>query len=130
MKLKHVFVVNSIAGLVYGVAFVAVPVRLVELYGVLLEPGAALIAQLFGSLNIAVGVYLWRLKSAPAEAGQLITLPLAIGQSIGFVVYLLAMLHHTINGLGWGVVALYLFLAVSYGYFAVVGREPVVARPS
>ena len=88
MKLSRLFVANAVINAVYGLAFVALPVQLLELYGITLNAGAALVARLFGAALVGIGLILWRMRSSPREVGQLVVLPLFIADSIGFVAYL------------------------------------------
>jgi hypothetical protein len=44
-------------------------------------------------------------------------LAIFVGDTIGFIVALLAQLAGTVNALGWLIVALYLLLALGFGYF-------------
>lgn len=118
MKLSQVFAVNTVVNFLYGVAFVVIPVPLVALYGVELSPGGVAISRLFGAALIGVGGILWRLRAAPPEVAHWVALPLFVSSSIGFVVYVQAMLAGSIAALGWGVVALYGAFSALYGYFA------------
>ena len=120
MKLSRLFIVNAMVNAVYGLAFAAIPVPLLELYGVSLNPGSALVARLFGGAIIAIGLILWRLRSSPREVAQLVVLPLFIADALGFVTYVMAMLAGSVNVLGWGVVFISGVLAIGYGYFAFV----------
>ena len=116
MKLSRLFIANAIINAAYGLAFVAIPVQLLELYGVSLNPGSALVARLFGGALIAIGLILWRLRSSPREVAQLVVLPLFVCEALGFVTYVMAMLAGSVNVLGWGVVLIYGVFAAIYGY--------------
>jgi hypothetical protein len=47
---------------------------------------------------------------------------LCVYDAIGFIVTLMALLAGTLNILGWGIAAIYLFFALGFGYF--IYRSP------
>jgi hypothetical protein len=54
---------------------------------------------------------------AEAVARRAIVLSLFVYDAIAFIAMLLIQLSGGMNLLGWGVVAIYLFFAVGFGYF-------------
>lgn len=118
MTLRNLFIVNAVVALVFGIAFVLVPVPLMSLYGVTLSPAGIIVGRLFGAALIGFGALTWLAKdAAESEARGAIVLALFIGDVIGFVVALLGQLSGVINPLGWSTVVIYLLLALGFGYF-------------
>lgn len=118
MKLSTLMVINAIVAAVFGIAFVVVPGQVFSLYGV--AEGAALkyTGQLFGSALVAFAVLTWTARDATeSESRRAIVLALFTGDAIGFLVSLIGQLGNVVNVLGWSTVAIYLLLALGFGYF-------------
>ena len=97
MKLSTLMVINSVICAVFGIAFVLIPWQVFSLYG-------------SGEPNPA-------LNYADSDARKAIVLALLIGDGIGFIVALIAQLGDIVNIIGWSTVAIYLILALGFGYF-------------
>jgi hypothetical protein len=65
---------------------------------------------------------LWFARNAARSeiALRALVLAITIGDTLGFVITLLAQLGGLANALGWVTVALYLLLALGFGYFQFV----------
>ena len=129
MKLSVLMVVNAIVAVVFGLGFVLAPGQAASLYSPeagVPEVGAVLelVAQLFGTALLAFAVLTWVARNAPdSEARQAILLALFVGDAVGFVVSLIAQLGGVVNALGWSTVAIYLLLAIGFGYFRFMARS-------
>lgn len=118
MKLSTLMVINTVVALVFGIAFVLVPAQIISLYGVTADPQLRYTGQLFGGALIGFGVLTWLARNAgESEARRAIVLSLFVGDCIGFIVALIAQLGGVVNTLGWSTVAIYLLLALGFGYF-------------
>ena len=118
MKLSTLMVINAVVALVFGLAFVLMPGRVVSYYAVTLNEGGLFVGQLFGAALIGFAVLTWLARNSGAnEARQAILLALFVSDAVGFVVALLAQLAGVANSLGWSTVAIYLLLALGFGYF-------------
>lgn len=119
MKLSNLMVIKSIICLILGIAMVLVPATLMSFYAITLGPGGILMTRLLGAAFILLGLLLWFARNAAEseEALRAIVLAVVIGDAIGFVVALLSQLSGLANALGWVNVALYLLLALGFGYF-------------
>lgn len=128
MKASYVFIFNTVVALVFGLAFALVPEQTTALYDVDLTEGGVLIGRLFGAALLSFCVVSWLVRNAEASPErQAVVLALFVGDAVGFVASLLAQLAEVANALGWSTVALYLILAVAFGYLYFVG-EPSSAR--
>ena len=124
MTLKMLFVYNVVVTLPFGVALVLAPVPLISLYGVALGREQSVVAQLFGSALVFVGLLCWFARnSQESEARRAIVLASFLECSLGFVIALLAQVSGKLNPLGWSNVFLYLSFSVGYGYFHFVRRR-------
>jgi hypothetical protein len=106
-----------IAGL-FGLAFVFAPAQLLAQYGLAVDAGFALVAQLFGAALIGYAILTWSVRKAgDSEARRAIVLALFISDGIAFVLALIGQLKGMVNSLGWSTVAIYLLLALGFAYF-------------
>ena len=119
LKLTTLMLVKSVICLVFGVIFVLAPAALLAIYGVKnADPSLLFMTRLYGAAFIVLGVLLWFARSdAGSEALRAIVLAVSIGDGVSFIVSLLGQLGDVMNGLGWFVVMVYLFLSAGFGYF-------------
>ncbi len=120
MKLSNVMLVKSIVCIVLGVGLVIMPVPLMALFGVALNPVGAITAQFLGAAFLVLAIYLFLARDvADPVAGRAIEVAVLVGDAAGFLVALMAQLSNQMNQLGWIIVALYLLLALGFGYLLV-----------
>ena len=118
MKLSTLMTTNAVVAAVFGIAFVLVPAQVMSLYGV--EESAALnhVGQLFGASLISLAVLTWSARNAAQSAARkAIVLALFFGEAVGFLLALIGQLTNVVSALGWSTVAIYLLLALGFGYF-------------
>jgi hypothetical protein len=118
MKLSTLMTINAVVAAVFGIAFVLVPAQVMSLYGV--EESAALnyVGQLFGAALISFAVLTWSARNAAqSDARKAIVLALFVGEAVGFLLALIGQLTNVVSALGWSTVAIYLLLALGFGYF-------------
>ena len=73
---------------------------------------------------LSFAVLTWVARNAPdSETRRAILLALFVGDSVGFVIALIGQLGGEVNVLGWSTVAIYLLLAVGFGYFRFVAKQ-------
>ena len=119
MKLSTLMVISTVVTAVFGIAFVLIPWQVFSLYG-LVEPipGLNYMGQLFGVSLVTLAVLTWVARNTvDSDARKAIVLALFIGDCIGFIVALIAQLGDVVNVVGWSTVAIYLLLAIGFGYF-------------
>ena len=118
MNLKNLFLINAIIALFFGVVFVLFPNDTMAQYGVgMMSKGAVLVARLFGSALLGFALISWFARSFAKDPQQSTALSFLVATGVGFVVSLLAQLDGAVNELGWTTVAIYLLLALGFGYF-------------
>jgi hypothetical protein len=94
------------------------PGTVLAFYGITLSPGGILIARLFGAALLEFALLSWLVRNAgDSEARKAIILAVFVGEVIGFIVALVGQLSGEVNALGWSTVAVYLLLALGFGYF-------------
>jgi len=118
MKLRTLMIINTIVAIVFGLSFIIIPTQVYSLYDITADEQLIYMARLFGTALIGFGILTWMARNATdSDARKAIVLALFIADSIGFVVALLGQLSNVVNALGWSTVAIYLLLALGFGYF-------------
>ena len=118
MKLGNLFAVNAMIAGLFGLAFVFAPAQLLAQYGLVVDAGFGLVAQLFGAALVGYAILTWLVrKVGDSEARRAIVLALFISDGVAFVLALMAQLKGLVTSLGWSTVAIYLLLAVGFAYF-------------
>ena len=118
MKLANLFVVNAVIAGLFGLALVLVPGQFLAQYGLAIDAGFGLVAQLFGAALIGYALLTWGARTAgDSEARRAIVFALFIADGVGFVVALMAQLKGLVNAVGWSTVAIYLLLTIGFAYF-------------
>ena len=125
VKLSLLMIIKALITLVFGVGFVLVPKAVWSLYGVTLDPAGAMMTQFVGATFLLLSIVLWLARNAPYSEVTLraFVLAIVIGDTIGFIVALLAQLSGVLNALGWLNVALLLLLALGFGYIRFVKKS-------
>jgi hypothetical protein len=117
MKFKTLMIIKAFVCLVFGPLLLFVPGPLLNLLGTSFGPGAALTAREYGAALIGILMLTWFARNAEASvARRAIILNLFVYDAIALVVTLIIQLSGGLNLLGWGIVAIYLFFAVGFGY--------------
>jgi len=116
MKVSTFLVIKAIVSLIFGITLALAPAALMGLYGVTLDVTGAFMGRFFGACLIGIGLTCWLGSSVTDDGQRAITLALFIGDTIGFIVALVAQLSGMMNALGWVVVLIWLLLALGNGY--------------
>ena len=125
MKLSTLMIFNAVVAGVFGVAFLLVPDQVGSLYDVEVNEILTYVVRLLGAELIAIAGVTWFARNADDSAARrAIVLALLIGNAIGFVVALIGQINNVVAAVGWGNVAIYLLLALGYGYFQFVKPAP------
>ncbi len=118
MKIKTLMVISAVILVVFGLAFVIIPERLLLLYGNPVDAPMKYLGQLFGAALIGFAVLTWSARnSSDSSARKAIILSLFIGHGIGFIVALIGQFNNVVNTLGWSTVAIYFLISLGFGYF-------------
>jgi len=118
MKLSHVFIFNTLAGLSYAAGFLIIPATIMSWHGITADAYTILMARYFGVALLGIGLVTWLVRNAPeSNTRDGIATGLALSYIVGFAVSLQGTLTGQMNALGWLPVAVYLLLFVGFGYF-------------
>ncbi len=125
MNLSTLMIISTIIAMVFGVAFLLVPDQMGSLYDVEVNETLTYVVRLLGAAFVEIGALTWFARNAnDSSARRAIVLALIIGNAIGFVVALIGQINNVVGVLGWGSVAIFLLLALGFGYFQFVKTEP------
>ena len=118
MKLKTLLIIKAIVCLCLGIPILLVPNFVYSIFGTTLAAGGIFAAREYGASMMGNLMLTWFARnSQESDARWAIVLALFVYDAVGFVVSLIAVLAGVLNPLGWMVVALYLLLALGFGYF-------------
>jgi len=118
MKFKTLMIIKAVVCLGFGPLLLFVPGPLLTLLGSSFGPGAAITAREYGAALLGNLMLTWFARNAEISvARRAIVLDLFVYDAIAFVAVLLIQLSGGLNLLGWGIVAIYLFFTLGFGYF-------------
>jgi len=124
MKLRYLFVLNTIVALIFAAGLLLAPRTLLGLFGVTVGSTVSFnaslnfVAQLLGAALILPGLISWFAGGmTEASARRSVTVSLFVFEVAGLAVSLLGMLSKAMSVTGWSIVGLFLIFALGYAYF-------------
>jgi len=118
MSFKVLMIIKAVVCLGFGPVMLFLPGPLLTLLGSSFGPGAAITAREYGASLVGNMLLAWFARKAEdSEARRAIILALFVYDAVALVAMLVIQLTGGMNWLGWGVVAIYLFFTVGFGYF-------------
>jgi len=124
MKFKSLMVTKAIVCLGFGPLLLFLPSQLLNLLGSSYCPGAALTAREYGATLFGNLMLTWFARNVEKSvARKAIILCLFVYDAIALVATLIIQLSGGLNVLGWGIVFVYLFFTVGFGYFLIQDRS-------
>lgn len=130
MNLRMLFTLNVPISLFFGATCLLVPDWLISPYGGELSPAGIYMTRLAGAAYHGFGVLAFQARTSKSTE-FLLTLALAlfVQDSIGATVSLYARIAGQLNVFWWTRAALYLILALRYGYFRFLRPESTQSFP-
>ena len=120
MKFKSLMIIKAVVCLGFGPLLLFLPAQLLHLLGTTYGPGAALTAREYGAALIGNLMLTWFARNAERSiARKAIILHLFIYDGIALIFTLMIQLSGGLNILGWGIVFVYLFFTIGFGYLFV-----------
>jgi hypothetical protein len=117
MTFKNFMIIKAIVCLGFGIILVFVPGVLMDFLGASLGPGGTFLGRVYGASLFGTLMLTWFGRNvAESEARRPILLHLFVYDAIGIIVTVLAVMSGVLNTLGWGIVAVYLVIALGSGY--------------
>lgn len=119
MKLSTFAIIVTILAMGFGLAFLLVPVKLAEFYGVSLAGGGIVIARYFGAANIFIGLIFWSYSgvSPTAKSWPKLLLYSLIYDVLQLIITLMTVINKESNNMTWTSVALFALLAIGSLYY-------------
>jgi hypothetical protein len=134
MKLKTLFIANTVVSIPFGIGSLLVPHLFVSLFGATLGPAGAVMMQYGGAWLIGIGLLTWLTRNAVGSGAERnsvdrsIAWALMIAYLVALVVSVLGQLAGALKVLGWMPVAIQAFFAAGFGYWLLTERR--VAAPA
>ncbi len=126
MKLKTLLIIKAAVCLFLGIPILVYPNFIYSIFGATLTAGGVFAAREYGASMMGNLMLTWFARnSQESEARYVIILALFVYDAFGFIVTLLAIITGALNPLAWFVVALYLLLALGFGYFLLPQKKLV-----
>ncbi len=118
MKFKTLMIIKAVICLGFGPLLLFFPGPLLALLGSSFGAGAAITGRQYGAALLGNLFLAWFARDAEASTiRKAIILDLFVYDAIAFIAILLIQLTGGMNPLGWGLVAIYLFFTLGFGYF-------------
>ena len=133
MKLRNLFVLDTIVALIFAAGLLFAPKTLLDLFGLNVGAGVSinakinLVTQLLGAALIVPGMISWLGRDMnDAGARRSVALALFVFDLIGFLVSLfVGMLPKVMGPTGWSIVVLFLVLAAGHAYFLFMKQSEI-----
>lgn len=126
MKFKTLMIIKAVICLGFGPLLLFFPGPLLSLLGSSFGPGAAITGRAYGASLLGNLCLAWFARDAEeSPTRRAIILDLFVYDAVAFVAILLIQLSGGMNLLGWGIVAIYLFFTVGFGYFLLPQKKAV-----
>ena len=117
MKFKTLMIIKALVCLAFGPLMLFVPGPLLKLFGLPFGLGAALTAREYGAALMGNLMLTWFARKAEKSVARwAILLHLFVYDAVALVAVLIIQLSGGLNLLGWGIVFIYLFFTVGFGY--------------
>lgn len=125
MGLKTLMIIKAVVCLVFGIILLFLPGWILELLGSSYGPGAAITAREYGAALIGVMLLTWLARnSEDSTARRAIITDLFVYDGVALIAMLILQFSGAMNALGWGVVFIYLFFTVTFGYYMFPKKKP------
>lgn len=124
MKFKTLLTINSILSVIAGILCVLMPAQLLSSYGISLIPMGLVIYQFWGAALIGLGMLTWFVRKIKEPAMQRsIALSLFVTHGLNTIMAIRGQFAGA-NKFGWSNVALFLLLALGFGFTVVMNSFP------
>jgi len=127
MKLKTLMIIKAVASMALAVVLLTIPGQLLTLAGVSSGLGALIYGRIYGAACVGIFLLTWTARNAEdSVARKAILLDACVYDAVGFLVLVVIQLSGSTNALVWVFSAVYLFFALSFGYYLMPQKKPAV----
>ena len=124
MKLKHLFTINILFAVFFGVSCTFFAGWTLRIYGLSPDAGALWTTRLVGGSILGFATLMAYGRRTDSQAARrAIAVALFVQDTVGFAASLAIQLGGRINALGWSNPALYGALALGYAYFLFINPK-------
>jgi len=124
MSFKNLMVIKALVCLGFGILLLAIPDKLLSIFGATLGDGGMFTAREYGASLFGNLFLCWFAKNAgESDARRAIILALFVYDLIAFVMTAITVISGVLNPLGWSIVLIYFFFTLGFGYFLVKPPE-------
>jgi len=124
MSFKNLMVIKAVVCLAFGILLLAIPDKLLSIFGATLSVGGMFTAKEYGSSLFGNLFLCWFARNAAeSDARRAIIIALFVYDLIAFVMTVITVISGVLNPLGWLIVFVYLFFTLGFGYFLI--KSPV-----
>ena len=126
MKYKTLMIIKCLVCLGFGPLLLFFPEQLLALLGVSFGVGAAIMAREYGAALMGNVLLTWFARNSdPSKTRTAIIIYLFTYDAIAFVAITILQIRGAMNSFGWGIVAVYLFFTLMFGYLLPKQRQLV-----
>ena len=120
MSFRNLMIIKALVSLAFGILLLAVPDKLLSIFGTTLSDGGMFTAREYGAALFGNLFLCWFARNASeSDARRAIILALFVYDLIGFIATSITVITGVLNPLGWLIVFVYLFFTIGFGYFLV-----------
>jgi len=121
MKLKTLFTIYALVGIIFGLGFLLVPDQVISSFGEILGDSGRWVTRYLGATYIGISVVVWSARNASkGEALKAMVLGFFVGNIICLIASVFDVMDAEGNALDWLTVVVFLFFSVGFGYFQFV----------
>lgn len=118
MTLRTLLVIKAIVCVIFAPLMLFVPEQLLDLFGAAYSTGAALTAREYGAALTGTAFLTWIARTDGASISRrAIIIAMFVYDLVALLACLYLMYIGALNALGWGVVIIYLFFTIAFGFF-------------
>jgi hypothetical protein len=122
MKLRHLYLVNSVISLLFALGLFLMPSVMLALFGMNYTRDAALLGQLL-AVELVVGglITLLARETTDPKTRSAINYANMVAGVLGFIVALNGTLTNAFGWFGYVIMGIYAFIALAFAYFQFFG---------
>jgi len=118
MNLRHLFTLNLIIAIFFGISCALFPVWVLQLYGLVPNEAGIWTTRLVGGSILGFATLMWFGRTAATQEGRrAIAIALLVQDLVGLLASIEIQLSGAVNAFGWSSILLYGFLSIGYAYF-------------
>ena len=117
MTLRNLLLATTAIAVVFGLGYLLLPGITMGLFGMKTDATGLLATRFFGGAVLGFGVLAWMHREGSRALCSRVVPSFTVVFALAFVLALFAQFSGLLNALGWASVALFLLLALGYGYF-------------